>query len=132
MRRISLAVVAVALSLGAAACGSKAASKPPAPAATQPTAAGASCANGDALYDVLMANAKMWDDLGKTTGLNNPVCVGGFALAKAYDSTTGGDPAVVLFQFESGKWKVLNGGTSNVCDGKVPAEVAKAFAGKGC
>src|ERR1051326_2345954 len=91
MRRFSLAVVAVALSIATAACGSKAGPTSTAPVAASPPASGASCANGDALYDVLMANAQMWDDLGKTTGLNNPVCVGGFALAKSFDSTTGGD-----------------------------------------
>jgi len=97
-----------------------------------PTGLNGDCANGDQLYDVLVADKSAWEQLGRTTGLNNPTCAGGFALARAVDSTTGGDPAVVLFQLVDGKWKIMGGGTSNVCGGAVPADVAELFAGKGC
>src|SRR5438445_6044910 len=134
MRRITLAAVAVGVALAASACGSDA--KTPAavvsPSSVSSTGLNGNCANGDQLYDVLVANQALWEQLGRTTGLNNPVCAGGFALARAVDSTTAGDPALVLFQLTGGKWKALSGGTADVCGDKVPADVAKLFAGKGC
>jgi hypothetical protein len=134
MRRITLAAMAAGVALAVAACGSGGAKAPAGAAAptASPTGLNGQCANGDQLYDVLVADATLWDRLGRTTGLNNPVCAGGFALARAVDSTTGGDPALVLFQLAGGKWKALNGGTADVCGDKVPPDVAKLFAGKGC
>jgi hypothetical protein len=81
------------------------------------------------LLSALRASAT-YKQLEPTDRLVDVECYAGYAVAKTTVVRT--DPATVLFRYNTSTrvWQVIDGGTAEVCDGRVPATVRPHL--KGC
>jgi hypothetical protein len=97
-----------------------------APPATSPAAPAGPVCSSAAL------EARMDNPMGRTvvlgSGLRNVQCRLGWAMAVTSppETTSGPDPALVVFEAGARDWTLRGAGTGNLC-ATVPAEVARAF-----
>lgn len=69
-------------------------------------------------------NASIDDAILKTGSFSDIDCYQGYAMALSHP-TTQGDTAWLVFRYSGGAWSAVNGGTADVCDGVVPADIRR-------
>jgi hypothetical protein len=79
----------------------------------------------ETLLAAVRKNSGIYDNLAQPVGLEKPVCYHGYATART-TPVPNVDAATILFSYNAGTkaWAALNFGSSGVCTGKVPADVA--------
>ena len=82
------------------------------------------------LMAALRANAKLHSALASPNEVKNPHCASGYAVATTVPIVQV-EPALVVYAFDAkvGTWRAVNGGTDGVCEGTVPAAIAKQLPG---
>jgi hypothetical protein len=83
------------------------------------------------LFHALTDDGAMYQALGAPPGIGSPVCVPGYAMARATASTKNADRAEILFKYTASTktWKPVAGGTAVDCSGFVTAAEAKTLPG---
>jgi hypothetical protein len=73
----------------------------------------------------------MYQALGAPPGIGSPVCVPGYAMARATASSKNADRAEILFKYTASTktWKPVAGGTAVDCSAFVTAAEAKTLPG---
>ena len=110
-----------------------ASSASPQPTRTVPEKVNPCPVKASTLYRALQGT-DIFERAARPAGLKTPDCYQGYAFAE--ETRSASDPAdigAVLFKYNAGtgRWKPVNLGTANVCEGYVSAEVASHF-GDGC
>ncbi len=83
------------------------------------------------LFHALTDDGAMYQALGAPPGIGSPVCVPGYAMARATASTTNSDRAEILFKYTASTkaWKPVAGGTAVDCSAFVTAAEAEKLPG---
>jgi len=83
------------------------------------------------LFHVLTDDGAMYQALGAPPGLGSPVCVPGYAMARATASTPNSDRPEILFKYTASTktWKPVAGGTAVDCSAFVTAAEARKLPG---
>ena len=83
------------------------------------------------LFHALTDDGAMYQALGAPPGIGSPVCVPGYAMARATASTPNADRAEILFKYTASTktWKPVAGGTAVDCSAFVTAAEAKKLPG---
>jgi hypothetical protein len=84
----------------------------------------------DVLMAALRSNAKLYSALAHPNEVKNPHCASGYAVATTVPVAQV-EPALVVYAFDAkvGAWRAMNAGTDSVCEGTVPANIAKLLPG---
>ncbi|WIM93389.1 hypothetical protein ACTOB_005366 [Actinoplanes oblitus] len=88
-------------------------------ATAKPAAGG--CPPSEATLLKALRSSKVGDALAPTDTLTDITCYQGYALGQTHPKQA--DDAEVVFHYTGGAWHAVNGGTSDYCDGVVPAAV---------
>jgi hypothetical protein len=83
------------------------------------------------LFHALTDDGAMYQALGAPPGIGSPVCVPGYAMARATASTKNADRAEILFKYTAStkSWKPVAGGTAVDCSAFVTAAEARKLPG---
>lgn len=83
------------------------------------------------LFHALTDDGAMYQALGAPPGIGSPVCVPGYAMARATASSKNADRAEILFKYTASTktWKPVAGGTAVDCSAFVTAAEAKTLPG---
>jgi hypothetical protein len=83
------------------------------------------------LFHALTDDGAMYQALGAPPGIGSPVCVPGYAMARATASTKNADRAEILFKYTASTktWKPVAGGTAVDCSAFVTSAEAKKLPG---